>query len=100
MLLGAFESASLSKSGWYQAFMDVIKKKLKHKKNSSKKAEKLKFFKDRNDSKMPTERNELIERYKTQKHRMRKPLSKDEHVLELFRKWQQDENSKKKGKRK
>ena len=51
-------------------------------------------LKEKIDPKMPSERNELIERYRAQKHRNRKPLSNDVHVLQSFRKWKEDELSK------
>ena len=54
-------------------------------------------LKDKNDPKMPSEREELIKRYQSQKHRNRKQLSDDVHVLESFREWKEGLLSNKKG---
>ena len=54
-------------------------------------------LKDKNDPKMPSEREELIKRYQSQKHCNRKQLSDDVHVLESFREWKEGLLSNKKG---
>ena len=54
-------------------------------------------LKDKDDAKMPSDREELIARFHSQKHRNRKLLSNDEHVLESFREWKEEQLTTKKG---
>ena len=60
----------------------------------------LRPLKDKGDSKMPSERDELIQRFHSHKDRNRKTLSSDEHVLTAFDNWKEDRSSNKKGKHK
>ena len=51
----------------------------------------LKPLKQPSDSKMPDDREGLVERYKAWKHREREDISKEQSVLDEFEKWLKDE---------
>ena len=55
----------------------------------------LRPLKRQGDSKMPTEKGELIKRYAMWKGRSRKDVTMDETVLESFNKWKEEEDAKK-----
>ena len=49
---------------------------------------------------MPTDRDELIQRYNLWRRRNRMDMSIDEKVLELYNKWKDEETKKNRGKKK
>ena len=54
----------------------------------------LKPLKEKEDSKMPTDRDELNARYYLRRRRNRKHISNDTEVISMFDKWISDENDK------